>query len=788
MIHDCILLASCAPDERSPVRIFVGSEDGQWRAERVFVWSIEQVRDPSRAYEIHLMKRLPGFDDRHWLTGFTNYRFVVPHLAEAQGRAIYNDVDQIYLCDPAELFDSEMGDHGYCSINDRDTSVMLMDAEKMASVWPLDATRRERRKRIERRAAEIPGLWGQLDAAWNARDTEATSGRSKLVHFTTIHTQPWMPFPGRFSYQHNPVGALWHDLERSADEADFQLFSEQHPSIDYRRLLDRLAGREVPQPVLSSEEREDLESALVESRASTVLEARLGYTDSATVSEREGRRIVRYDPSAGPSSKRPIERFDAVVFSGGLEHVPDSDLPWLIETLFWFARDLLYVSIREDVDHPDGARAGSSRDRFFWSELFGKAAARHPRVDWRVVAARGKDNKRRICWSRGRPSRPAPSVWVLDDGKAGHLDQSVALADALGWSYETRRFRSNRLIKLGSRILGSSLLSVKRGRSDPLEPPWPDLVISTGRRGVPIARWIARQSRGRTRVVQIGRRGGYVVDGFDLVVTCSHFRLLPHHRRLEILTPICGVTDAALAEATRLHPGFRDDGAEGPVVVVVGGSSGHHELDAEAARRLGEDVLRLAGDRRIVAITSPRTGTDATDALADALGDRVELHRWKEGAADNPYLACLAAAGTLVITGDSESMLSDATAVGVPVYVYPMREKPLTAKVRYREWVRARAYARPMKRRKGTVRPQKGLEAFCSRLLARGFVRIRRDVGQLHRDLAERGIARPFGEPLSSSPRAPHREIDEVAHRVREIMGLAVSSRVDANTPVRRAP
>ncbi len=98
-----------APSELPPVRIFLGTETAQQRAERIFVWSIEQVRDPSRVYEITLMKELPGFDPRRWLTGFTNYRFAIPELAGRSGRAIYNDVDQIYLTDPAALFDTADG-------------------------------------------------------------------------------------------------------------------------------------------------------------------------------------------------------------------------------------------------------------------------------------------------------------------------------------------------------------------------------------------------------------------------------------------------------------------------------------------------------------------------------------------------------------------------------------------------------------------------------------------------------------------------------------------------------
>ena len=77
-----------------------------------------QVRDPARRYEIYLMKDLQGFDRARWKTGFTNYRYAIPELAGKQGRAIYNDVDQIYLADPAELFDMDMKGCGQLCITE----------------------------------------------------------------------------------------------------------------------------------------------------------------------------------------------------------------------------------------------------------------------------------------------------------------------------------------------------------------------------------------------------------------------------------------------------------------------------------------------------------------------------------------------------------------------------------------------------------------------------------------------------------------------------------------------
>ena len=78
---ECVVLAArTGADGRPPVRIFLGSERAQYRAERIFVWSIEQVRDPGRRYEITLMKHFEGFANERWTTGFTNYRFAIPYL------------------------------------------------------------------------------------------------------------------------------------------------------------------------------------------------------------------------------------------------------------------------------------------------------------------------------------------------------------------------------------------------------------------------------------------------------------------------------------------------------------------------------------------------------------------------------------------------------------------------------------------------------------------------------------------------------------------------------------
>ena len=91
------------------------------------------------------------------------------------------------------------------------------------------------------------------------------------------------------------------------------------------------------------------------------------------------------------------------------------------------------------------------------------------------------------------PPREAPSrvrVWVLLGNGAGDNAQLLRLAETLGWPFEAKRIRYNWFNRCPNLLLGASKLTVDTRRSDPLAPPWPDLVIGASRRAAPLARWI----------------------------------------------------------------------------------------------------------------------------------------------------------------------------------------------------------------------------------------------------------------------------------------------------------
>src|SRR6185369_8982360 len=88
----------------------------------------------------------------------------------------------------------------------------------------------------------------------------------------------------------------------------------------------------------------------------------------------------------------------------------------------------------------------------------------------------------------------------------------------------------------------------------------------------------------------------------------------------------------------------------------------------------------------LFAITSPRTDDDAAEALARAIGSSGRVHRWTPAQSENPYAGYLALADVLIVTGESESMLSEAAATAAPLLIYPLRERPVGRRTRLRSW------------------------------------------------------------------------------------------------------
>ncbi len=202
-------------------------------------------------------------------------------------------------------------------------------------------------------------------------------------------------------------------------------------------------------------------------------------------------------------------------------------------------------------------------------------------------------------------------------------------------------------------------------------PPWPDLLIASGRKSVAPALAVKRASGGRTFCVQV-QNPAAGLDKFDLIVAPNHDRLSGNNA-IGTLGSLHGITATILDDA-RSH--FADAVAELPrplITVLLGGNNAVYRMDESTGARLADDLATLADAEGYgLAITASRRTPDAVlAAIGERLAGALENSRtviW-DGTGANPYLGYLAHADAILVTGDSVNMISEAAATGKPVHV-----------------------------------------------------------------------------------------------------------------------
>ena len=99
--------------------------------------------------------------------------------------------------------------------------------------------------------------------------------------------------------------------------------------------------------------------------------------------------VSLYDPGYAPYSSLPQGTFDAVISTDVMEHLPESDVPWVLGEIFSFARKLVFVNVASYPavkTLPDGTNAHCTvQPTAWWRERLAAAAAGRPGVKYVCV-------------------------------------------------------------------------------------------------------------------------------------------------------------------------------------------------------------------------------------------------------------------------------------------------------------------------------------------------------------------------------------------------------------------
>ncbi len=262
-----------------------------------------------------------------------------------------------------------------------------------------------------------------------------------------------------------------------------------------------------------------------------------------------------------------------------------------------------------------------------------------------------------------------PSVWVLTDEKPGNRTQAIGVAQKLPWQFVEHRVLLNRLSALPNMLLGSSGISMQRGRNNSISAPWPNIAIAAGRRLAPILRYIKKQNPNCFTAYMMNPQTS--LSAFDLVAIPQHDNPPAKPNVITTIAAPHSLTTQQLTQAYHKWSFALQHLPKPKIAVLVGGNSGSAKFQLEDFHILGKMASKLAIQQggSLLISTSRRTGKQAYDYLRLSLEVDHELFGWNSSS-ENPYLGFLSHADAIIVTGDSISMCAEACSLGKAVFIF----------------------------------------------------------------------------------------------------------------------
>ena len=281
-------------------------------------------------------------------------------------------------------------------------------------------------------------------------------------------------------------------------------------------------------------------------------------------------------------------------------------------------------------------------------------------------------------------------VWTVSEQKAGTLTQVVGVAEQLDPSPLVRRI--DRLPRWRKGLLSPYRFDRQAE---------PDVVISCGIFAERHVAAIRSKFGGRPLTVHLQPPAADAVGVYDLAFVSRHDLTrsrLPgtsYHEMIGVPHRVRGERLAETREPARNHLAIA--AADKVATVLVGGSNGAYNYDAETIERLVTAVAGLsAAGYRVLVSTSRRSEPALLARLLALTGERITV--W-DRIGENPYQDYLAAADMFVVTKDTVTMQCEALASQRPVFVFDL-SKALGAKLDKFEW-----FHRDMSATLGLTRP-----------------------------------------------------------------------------------
>lgn len=301
-------------------------------------------------------------------------------------------------------------------------------------------------------------------------------------------------------------------------------------------------------------------------------------------------------------------------------------------------------------------------------------------------------------------STPTRTVLVLNDGRAGHLNQSIAVASAIQKARMTQGYRSDdtKIIVVDVKFKDNfkkTLLSLcatfagwrchgcmrcmraclEEKTYDTLMKTYAEFVVSCGSGLAPVNVFMSKENNAKNLVVM--RPNIFAgLRQFSLAIVPRHDRPSRRKNVVETITAPNLINEDAL-NISREELKKRIGGETGDAVgVLIGGDNPEFLLNKETAVAAADAVALFSEkhNAQFLVTTSRRTSNEVEAELKNRLNNNSRCRLLIIANEENPpetVSGILALSKVVVVSGDSVSMVSEAISAGRRVIVFELEKK-----------------------------------------------------------------------------------------------------------------
>lgn len=307
-------------------------------------------------------------------------------------------------------------------------------------------------------------------------------------------------------------------------------------------------------------------------------------------------------------------------------------------------------------------------------------------------------------------------LWVLLDSRMGSVGQARGVINFLDkdkFEIIEKNLEYTKLSGLPNFLRGKTLVGLVPQSKKQIISPFPDLVLSTSRRTVPVARYIKKQNR-NTKLIQLMHPGKTGLKEFDLALVPEHDKNKKTYPNIRyIVGAPHRISEEIISDAKQKWLPEFESLPKPLTAVIVGGAIKKKGFSLDNATDLANKVrmLKEKTGGSVLITTSRRTGEKAEKAIMDTLKD-IPAHTFLWGEKkENPYMGYLACADNIVVTGDSVSMCCEACGTNKPVFVFTGKKWLTRKHIRFVASLYKNGYAVALKERNLEFKPKKALNA-----------------------------------------------------------------------------